>query len=92
MTKKRQKLLLLAPERMSPNSPILAWSLFDGTGAQQFVPGQEEEPPYPSVQAALMDGWRVIQLPIQIPPWPGQEERTSYLGYFALERIEEVDG
>jgi hypothetical protein len=53
--------------------------------------GDEDEPPYSSVLAAMRDGWRVIQLPQLREAAPGAEHETAFLPYeFVLEKL--VDG
>jgi hypothetical protein len=71
---------------------VFAWSHFDGTGRSLHTTGDEAEPPYPTVQAAMEDGWRVIQFPQPTPPpEPGGEFVTGSLRYqFVLERLAEV--
>ena len=40
---------------------------------------------------ALKDGWRVIQFPQLIPPYPGLEFSTSFQKYeFIFEKLEDV--
>jgi hypothetical protein len=89
----RQQLLLLYTSSSSPDSPVGAWSLFDGTGRAATMAGDGAAPPYPSVLAAMRDGWRVIQLPqLQAAP-PGTEHETAFLKYeFVLEKLVEVNG
>ena len=87
----KQKLLILYASNSSPDSPIGAWSLFDGTGREKHMAGDAEEPPYPSVLAAMRDGWRVIQLPQLGAPATGAEHATAFLQYeFVLEKLREV--
>jgi hypothetical protein len=87
----RQQLLFLYLSHPNPTSETIAWSLFDGAGREDRQAGDAEKPPYPSVVAAMRDGWRVIQVAQQLPPQPGMEHRTSYLPYeFVLERMVEV--
>ena len=69
----KQKLLVLYAANSSPDSPVGAWSLFDGTGREKHMAGDADEPPYSSVLAAMRDGWRVIQLPQLRPAAPGAE-------------------
>ncbi len=84
----RQQLLFLWLSHPNPCADCVAWSLFDGASTTQPVTGDAEQPPYPSVLAAMQDGWRVIQVVQQEPPGLGLEQRTSYLPYwFALERM-----
>jgi len=86
----KQKLLILYATNSSPDSPIGAWSLFDGTGREKHMAGDAEEPPYGSVLAAMRDGWRVIQLPQLSAPAAGAEHATAFLQYeFVLEKMVE---
>ena len=87
----RQQLLLLYAATSSPESPVGAWSMFDGTGRQPHMAGDAAEPPYASVVAAMGDGWRVIQMSTLEPARAGAEHDTSFLKYeFVLEKLVEV--
>ena len=87
----RQQLLVLYAATSSPESDVGAWSIFDGTGRQTHMAGDADAPPYPSVLAAMRDGWRVIQLPQLAAAAPGAEHDTSFLKYeFVLEKLVEV--
>ena len=67
----KQKILVLYLHNPDLNSRVVAWSLYDGTGAQPDVPekdnrygaptGSAADPPYESVVDAMRDGWRVVQ-------------------------------
>lgn len=84
----RQQLLFLWCSHPSPASETVAWSVFDGASSHDRTTGDADEPPYPSVIAAMRDGWRVLQVAQQHPPGAGLEHRTSYLPYeFILERL-----
>jgi hypothetical protein len=86
----KQKLLVLYATSSSPDSPVGAWSIFDGTGRERHMAGDGDEPPYESVLAAMRDGWRVIQLPQLRPAAPGAEHDTAFLEYeFVLEKLVE---
>jgi hypothetical protein len=86
----KQKLLVLYATSSSPDSPVGAWSIFDGTGRERHMAGDGDEPPYESVLAAMRDGWRVIQLPQLRPAAPGAEHDTAFLEYeFVLEKMVE---
>lgn len=89
---RRQQLLILYTATSSPDSPVGAWSLFDGTGRESHMAGDADAPPYSSVVAAMRDGWRVIQVPqLQAAP-PGAEHDTAFLKYeFVLEKLFEVE-
>jgi hypothetical protein len=87
----RQQLLVLYAATSSPESPVTAWSFFDGTGRSARMAGDGEAPPYGSVLAAMQDGWRVIQFPPLQAAAPGAEHDTAFLRYeFVLERLLDV--
>lgn len=68
----------------------MAWSLFDGTSDEDPRPGEESEPPYASVLAAMRDGWRVISVPAHGPP-PQEYRPPGYLANeFVLEKLVDV--
>ncbi len=88
----RQQLLVLYATTSSPDSPVGAWSVFDGTGRQAHQAGDAGAPPYASVLAAMQDGWRVLQLPQLQAAAPGAEHDTAFLKYeFVLEKLVEVE-
>jgi hypothetical protein len=87
----RQQLLILCLATPELGSPVTAWSFYDGTGRAPGMSGDSPTPPYPSVLAAMAEGWRVIQLPLPPPRLPGHEHETSLLRYeYVLEKL--VDG
>jgi hypothetical protein len=87
----KQQLLVLYAASSSPDSPVGAWSLFDGTGREKHMAGDADEPPYSSVLAAMRDGWRVIQLPQPQAAARGAEHDTGFLPYeFVLEKLVEA--
>ncbi|MBM3278212.1 MAG: hypothetical protein FJY95_09025 [Candidatus Handelsmanbacteria bacterium] len=93
MPQLRQKLLALYAHSPDLNSAVVSWSQYDGTGKTPVTTGDNDTPPYPSVVAAMKEGWRVIQFPQQFPAYPGMEYNTSYLRYeYILEKMEEIDG
>lgn len=77
----KQKLLILYSADSSLKSPVIAWSLYDGTGEYEFDASDEATPPYLSVLAAMREGWRVIQLPILQTVDPGRAQELSYLRF-----------
>ena len=86
----KQKLLILYAANSSLDSPVGAWSLFDGTGREKHMAGDADKPPYASVVAAMRDGWRVIQLPQLRPAVRGAEHETAFLEYeVVLEKMVE---
>ena len=89
----RQKLLVLYAANSSPDTEVVAWSLYDGTSDETYEATGEAVPPYPTVLDAMRDGWRVIKYPDLRPPGPGQEYDLSYLEFeFVLEKLESIDG
>ena len=93
-TRQRQKLLFLYLGNSSPESEVVAWSLYDGTTDETFeAAGEHAEPPYASVLDAMRDGWRVIQVPALKTPQVGREYENDYLDFeFVLEKMEAVNG
>ena len=93
MAQTRQQILILYATSPDLKSGVGAWTTYDGTGQEEHTTGDSEQPPYPSVFAAMQDGWRVIQFPQQFPAYPGMEYHTSYLRFeYILEKIVEFDG
>ncbi len=89
----RQKLLVLYAANSSPDTEVVAWSLYDGTGRDTYEAAGDAVPPYATVLDAMRDGWRVIKYPDLLPPSPGQEYDLSYLEFeFVLEKLEATDG
>src|SRR5579859_7450113 len=66
----RQKVLVLYLANSALDSAVVGWSLYDGTATEAHTTGDSDAPPYETGLAALRDGWRVIQFPILIPPYP----------------------
>ncbi|MEZ4705773.1 MAG: hypothetical protein R3A44_01125 [Caldilineaceae bacterium] len=93
MSKLRQKVLVLYLSNSALDSRVKGWSLYDGTGQSNPTTGDSDAPPYETGVAALKDGWRVIQFPQLIPPYPNMEYTTSFQMYeFIFEKLEELDG
>ena len=87
----RQKVLTLYLDTSALDSRVMGWAVYDGTGKAAFTTGDSHEPPYETGLDALLDGWRLIQHPILIPPYPGEEYSTSFMKYgFVFERLEAV--
>ena len=92
MTRLRQQLLVLYAGNSTPDSPVVAWSVYDGTGKSSFEAKGEAKPPYGSVLEAMKDGWRVIQYPPLRDPEPGREHQMGFLKFeFVLEKMEDLD-
>jgi hypothetical protein len=50
--------------------------------------GDSDTPPFPSVLAAMKEGWRVMQFPMLMPRAAGPEHETSHLRFeYVLERM-----
>jgi hypothetical protein len=87
----RQKVLVLYLANSALDSSVKGWSMYDGTGKAHHTTGNSLEPPYQTGLDALRDGWRVIQFPQLIPPYPGEEYTTSFMKYeFVFEKLEQI--
>ena len=74
------------------DSPVVGWSFYDGSGNEAHTAGDRDEPPYKTGLHALRDGWRVLQLPQLIPPYPGGEYTTSFQKHeFTFEKLVQID-
>ena len=92
MTKLRQKVLILYLGNSALDSPVRGWTRYDGTGKTANTTGDSDTPPYETGLDALLDGWRVIQFPQLIPPYPGLEFSTSFHQHeFIFEKLEEIN-
>lgn len=91
MSKSRQKVLILYLANSALDSQVKGWTVYDGTGQTYPTTGDTTEPPYATGLDALLDGWRVIQFPQLIPPYPDMEYTTSFQkNEFIFEQILEV--
>ncbi|WP_326586709.1 hypothetical protein [Streptomyces sp. NBC_01294] len=87
----RQQVLVLYLATSALDSPVVGWSLYDGTGRTSPTTGDSDEPPYESGVAALRAGRRLVQAAQLIPPYPGHEYDVSFLEHeFFFERIVDV--
>lgn len=92
MSRLRQKVLVLYLSTSALDSAVRGWSIYDGTGKNIYTTGDSDSPPYETGLDALKDGWRVIQFPQLIPPYPGMEYTTSFQMYeFIFEQLEEIE-
>jgi hypothetical protein len=92
MSKLRQKVLVLYLANSALDSPVKGWSIYDGTGQTRPTTGDSSTPPYSTGLEALQDGWRVIQFPQLIPPYPNMEYTTSFQMYeFIFEQWVDVE-
>lgn len=88
----RQKVLILYLANSCLDSPVVSWALYDGTGRERRMPGDQDEPPYETGTDALRDGWRLLQLSQLLPHFPGHEHRVSYQRFECVfEKLESVD-
>ena len=88
----RQNLLILYTAGADLWGPVVAWSRYNGA-ADPPPPGAGEQPPYPSVVAAMRDGWRVLQVPQLLPPDKDDPYTAAHLRHeFVLEQLVEVQG
>ena len=93
MSKQRQKILILYLANSALDSPVKGWTLYDGTGREAQTTGDGNKAPYHSGLDALLDGWRVVQFPQLIPPYPGLEYATSFqMNEFIFDKLETIDG
>ncbi len=82
----RQQVLILWLSGPGVDGRTLGWTCFDGTAGAG--PQVEGDPPYATGLAALVDGWRLLQMSPLVPPTPGHERETSFLKHeFVFERM-----
>lgn len=77
----REQVLIMHLANKSLDSETVAWAMYDGAAPEGTLPsrpGDEDEPPYRSVLAALQAGWKLLQMS-QAPVIPGREHSTSVL-------------
>ena len=92
MTTLRQQVLVLYLSNSALDSQVKGWAIYDGTGREHHTTGDSFEPPYETGVDALRDGWRVIQFPQLIPPYPGVEFSTSFMKYeFIFEKLIDME-
>jgi hypothetical protein len=93
MPQLRQKLLILYLADSALDSPVIGWTMYDGTGQESHTTGDSDKVPYLTGLDALKAGWRVIQFPQLIPPYPGAEFSTSFHKHeFIFEQLEDISG
>lgn len=61
----RQQVLVLWLASSALDSNVLGWAFYDG--AAGAGPGLDGEPPYDTGVAALVDGWRLLQMSPLLP-------------------------
>jgi len=82
----RQRLLYLHAREPSVRSEVIGWAEHPG----EEPGGESRERPYPSVLAAIEDGWRALHFPQQLAPFDDRE--LDLVGYeFILEKLELVE-
>ena len=82
----RQQVLYLWLAEGALDTETVGWAFHDGT-AGVGPPLPENDPPYASGQAALEDGWFLIQSPAPAPLQQGSEHEVAYLANeFIFER------
>lgn len=87
----RQQVLVLYLATSALDSPVVGWSVYDGTGRTKPTTGDSDQPPYETGLAALLDGWRLFQAAQLIPPYPGGEYDVSFLKHeFFFDRLVEA--
>lgn len=84
-----QQVLVLYTATSALDTPVVAWSLYDGASEGPTSPVEPSpEPPYATGVDALRDGWRLFQASPLNPPHPGAERQVSYLKHeFWFERF-----
>ena len=87
----RQQVLVLYLANSAIDSAVVAWSVYDGTGANRHMTGDQDTPPYGTGLAALLDGWRLFQASQLLPHAHGAELEVAYLKYeFFFEKLSET--
>ena len=88
----RQQVLVLYLRDSALDAEVVAWAEYDGSGKTRHMPGDAEQPPYPTGLDALKDGWRLIQAAPLAAHAVGDEFRTGYLKYeFFFEKLVAVE-
>ena len=84
----KQQVLVLYLSSSALDANVIAWAKYDGTGIDDHMAGDSDEPLYRSGVEALADGWRLIQASPLTAHAPGDEFRTGYLKYeFFFEKL-----
>jgi len=87
----RQQVLVLYLGTSALDSTVIGWTRYDGTGRSHPTTGDSDTPPYETGLAALLDGWRLLQMSQLHRHTTGEEYETSYLPYeFLFERLVDV--
>lgn len=91
MTALRQRLLYLHCQNPSIRSEVVGAALHEPLAdAVTEIDPEPVELPYPTVHAAIVDGWRVVHFPNQRGQFEDRE--IDLIGYeFVLEKMENYD-
>jgi hypothetical protein len=85
--------LVLYLQNSSLDSRVVSWARWDGTGAEETMPGDADTPPFATGLEALRAGWRLIQMSPLLQHVPGAEFVTGYQKYeFLFERLVDAEG
>lgn len=84
----RQQVLFLWLDDSSLHARVRAWSYHDGSAPGTDLEIDDGGVPYATGEAALADGWRLIQVSPLETAAPGDEHRIGHLRHeFVFERI-----
>jgi hypothetical protein len=85
---KLQRLLYINAESTHPQSAALSAAIYEPVkGAITQIDPNSQALPYPSVHAAIIDGWRLIQAP-DVWAGIGADDAGEVIGFqFILEKI-----
>ena len=85
----RQQVLFLYLATSAMDTPVIAWSSYDGAGDGPTPPVvSDPRPPYATGVDALRDGWRLIQASAMHRALPGHERDVDFLLHeFIFERL-----
>jgi len=89
----RQRVLVLYLANSALDSPVVGWSMWDGSSDDPVPPvDAKPQPPYPTGLDALRDGWRLIQMTPLTAPAAGTEREVNYLRHeFVFEQLVDVE-
>ena len=84
----RQQVMVLYLGTSALDSAVIGWTRYDGTGRSHPTTGDSDEPPYETGLAALVDGWRLLQMSQLLSHAEWHEYDTAYLPYeFLFEKL-----
>jgi hypothetical protein len=85
----RQRLLYLHARGPSIYAPVIGMAEHEPVAGYEDTIRTREAWPYNTVHEAIVDGWQVVQFPVQMTPFDDRE--LDYVGYeFILHKIEDV--